>query len=111
MQEKDEQEKLRNVQAPAETYSKQEKLAFDFGAPYLEFKGDNIRARIHWRMQGEIVAEHKQYLVNSMSKDKRTKLCSPWMLSAEARRKLEETLAELQKGSSWLDMYEFTFTV
>ena len=59
-------------------------------------------------MQGPIVRDNQQHMVNSVGKSNRTFLYSSWMLSAEAQRKLDTTLADLQQGSSWLNMYQIT---
>ena len=87
---------------------KQKPLPFNFRAPWLEFTKDNIKARIWWEAKGQIVADHQQHMVNSVGKGNRTRLKSSWMLSTEAKQKLETLLAHLQQGSAWLNMYEIT---
>ena len=83
---------------------------FQFRAPWLQFTQDGSKARIRWQAQGAIVAAHKQHMVNSVGKSDRTWLYSSWMPSAEAKRKLETALADLQQNGylkqNWLNMYD-----
>ena len=83
-------------------------MAFNFRAPLLEYRRDRSEARMRWETEGAIVATHAHRMVNKVSKRQRTGLYSSWMLSAEAERNFETTLADLQQGSSWLNMYEIT---
>ena len=84
---------------------KQKPLPFNFRAPCLQVTKDKSKARIFWQAKGQIVADHKQHMVKSVGKDNRTSLVSSWMLSTEAKRQLETLLADLQQGTSWLNMY------
>ena len=83
---------------------KQEPLPFHFKTPCLQFTKDESKARIHWQAKGNVVANHRQHMVNSVSKENKTSLYSSLMLSAEAKRKHEALLADLRHGASWLDM-------
>ena len=87
---------------------KQKPLPFNFRAPSLQFTKDKSQARFFWQSQGQIVADHKQHMVNSIGKDNRTYLCSSWMVTTEAERKLQTLLADLGRGTSWLTMYKMT---
>ena len=82
--------------------------ACQFRPPWLDVSKDGRKARIKWLAEGAVVLAHQQQLVNGVGKRNRTYLYSSWMLRAEAERKLESTLAELQQGSSWSNMYEIT---
>ena len=86
----------------------QKSLPFNFRAPRLRLTQDKSQARIIWHAQGQIIADHKQQMVNSIAKDNRTFLYSSWMASTDARRKLQTLLADLGKGTSWLNMYKMT---
>ena len=86
----------------------QKSLPFNFRAPRLQLTQDKSQARIFWQSQGQIIADHKQQMVNSIGKDNRTSLCSSWMASTDAQRKLQTLLADLGKGTSWLNMYKMT---
>ena len=86
----------------------QKSLPFNFRAPRLQLTKDKSQARIFWQSQGQIVADHKQHMVTSVGKDNRTYLCASWMATTEAERKLETLLADLGKGTSWLNMYQMT---
>ena len=90
---------------------KQKPLPFHFQTPCLQFTKDESKARIHWQAKGNVVANHKQHMVNSVSKENKTSLYSSWMPSAEAKRKHEALLAELRQGTSWLNMYQTTAKV
>ena len=90
---------------------KQKPLPFHFQTPCLQFTKDESKARIHWQAKGNVVANHKQHMVNSVSKENKTSLHSSWMPSAEAKRKHEALLAELRQGTSWLNMYQTTAKV
>ena len=83
-------------------------LAFNFRAPLLEYRRDRSVARMRWETEGAIVATHAHRMANKVGKRQRTWLYSSWMRIAEAERNLETTLADLQQGSSWLNMYEIT---
>ena len=85
---------------------KQKPLPFHFQTPCLQFTKDESKSRIHWQAKGNVVANHKQHMVNSVSKENKTSLYSSWMPSAEAQRKHEALLAELRQGTSWLNMYQ-----
>ena len=87
---------------------KQKPLPFNFRAPSLQFTKDKSQARFFWQSQGQIVADHKQHMVNSIGKDNRTYLYSSWMVTTEAERKLQTLLADLGRGTSWLTMYKMT---
>ena len=87
---------------------KQKPLPFNFRVPRIQLKTDESQARIFWQSQGQIVADHQQHMVNSVGKDNRTSLYSSWMATTEAERKLETLLADLGKGTSWLNMYKMT---
>ena len=90
---------------------KQKPLPFHFQTPCLEFTKDESKARIRWQAKGNVVANHKQHMVNNVSKENKTSLYSSWMPSAEAQRKHEALLAELRQGTSWLNMYQTTAKV
>ena len=90
---------------------KQKPLPFHFQTPCLQFTKDESKARIRWQAKGNVVANHKQHMVNSVSKENKTSLYSSWMPSAEAKRKHEALLAELRQGTSWLNMYQTTAKV
>ena len=77
---------------------KQKPLPFHFQTPCLQFTKDESKARIHWQAKGNVVANHKQHMVNSVSKENTTSLYSSWMPSAEAQRKHEALLAQLRHG-------------
>ena len=66
---------------------KQKPLPFHFQTPCLEFTKDESKARIHWQAKGNVVANHKQHMVNIVSKENTTSLYSTWMPRAEANRK------------------------
>ena len=89
----------------------QKSLPFNFRAPRLQLTQDKSQARIFWQSQGQIIADHKQQMVNSIGKDNRTSLVSSWMAPTDAQRKLQTLLADLGKGTSWLNMYEMTAKV
>ena len=57
---------------------------------------------------GKNVEEHKQHMVQSVGKGSKANLTSPFMSPEDAERKLETLLPLLQKGASWLAMYEIT---
>ena len=86
----------------------QESLPFNLRAPRLQLTHYRSQARICWQSQGQIIADHKQEIVNSIGKDNRTSLCSSWMAPTDAQRKLQTLLADLGNGTSWLDMYKMT---
>ena len=86
----------------------QKSLPFNFRAPRLQLTQDKSLARICWQSQGQIIAYHKQQMVNSIGKDNRTYLYSSWMAPTDAQRKLQTLLADLGKGTSWLNMYKMT---
>ena len=90
---------------------KQKPLPFHFQIPCLQFSKDASKARIRWQAKSNVVANHRQYMVNSVSKENKTSLHSSWMPSAEAKRKHEALLAELRQGTSWLNMYQTTAKV
>ena len=64
----------------------QKSLPFNFRAPRLQLTQDKSQARIFWQSQGQIIADHKQEMVNSISKDNRSLLCSSWMAPTDAQR-------------------------
>ena len=86
----------------------QKSLPFNFRAPRLQLTQDKSQARIFWQSKGQIIADHKQQMVNSIGKDSRTSLYSSWMAPTDAQRKLQTLLADLGKGTSWLNMYKMT---
>ena len=86
----------------------QESLPFNFRAPRLQLTHDTSQARIFWQSQGQIIADHMQHMVKSIVKDNRTRLYSSWMALTDAQRKLQALLADLGKGTSWLNMYQLT---
>ena len=92
----------------------QKSLPFNFGAPRLQLTQDKSQARICWQSQGQIIADHKQQMVNSIGKDRQmrnqnmTSLYSSWMAPTDAQRKLQTLLADLGKGTSWLNLYKMT---
>merc|ERR1712020_448439 len=90
---------------------KQTPLPFHFQTPCLQFTKDESKARIHWQAKGNVVANHKQHMVNSVSKENKTSLYSSWKPSAEAKRKHVALLAELRQGTTWLNMYQTTANI
>ena len=86
----------------------QKSLPFNFRAPRLQLTQDKSQARISWQSQGQIIADHKQQMVKSIGKDNKTSLCSSWMAAREAERQLKTLLADLNNGTSWLNMYKLT---
>ena len=87
----------------------QKSLPFNFRAPRLQLTQDKSQGRIFWQSQGQIIADHKQQMViKTIGKDKRALLYSSWMASTDAQRKLQTLLADLGKGTSWLNMYKMT---
>ena len=62
----------------------QKSLPFNFCAPRLQLTPDKSEARICWKSQGRIIADHKQHIVNSIGKDNRTYLYSLWMAPTDA---------------------------
>ena len=95
----------------AKSREKQKPLPCHFHTPCLQLTKDESKARIHWQAKGNVVANHKQHMVNSVSKENNTSLYSSWMPSAEAKRKHEALLTELRQGTSWLNMYQTTAKV
>ena len=87
---------------------KQRVLPFNFRAPRLQFTKNKSEAYIFWQSQGQIIADHKQHMVNSIGKDNRTSLYSSRTAPTEAQRKLQTLMADLGKGTSWLNMYKMT---
>ena len=65
-----------------------------------------------WQSQGKIIAEQKEHMVKRIGKsskaDNRTSLYSSWMAPTDAQRQLEKLLADLGKGTSWLNKYKMT---
>ena len=63
-----------------------------------------------WQSQGKIIAEQKEHMVKRIGKsskaDNRTSLYSSWMAPTDAQRQLETLLADLGKGTSWLNKYK-----
>ena len=86
----------------------QKSLPFNFVAPRLDLTKDKIQARIMWQSQGKIIAHHKQHMVKSVGKDNKTSLVSSLMAPTDAQGKLQTLLADLRKGTSWLNMYKMT---
>ena len=86
----------------------QKSLPFNFRAPRLELTQDKSKAHIFWQATGQIIADHKEEIVTSIGKDNRTSLYSSWMAATEAERQLETLLADLNNGTSWLNMYKLT---
>ena len=86
----------------------QKSLPFNFRAPRLQLTQDKSQARIFWQSKGQIIADHKQQMVKSIGKDNKTSLCSSWMAATEAERQLKTLLADLNNGTSWLNMYKLT---
>ena len=86
----------------------QKSLPFNFRAPRLQLTQDKSQARIFWQSQGQIIADHKQHMVKRIGKDNMTSLYSSWMAPTDAQRKLQTLLADLGKGTSWLNIYKMT---
>ena len=86
----------------------QKSLPFNFRAPRLQRTQAKSQARICWQSQGQIIADHKQQMVKSIGTDNRTSLVSSLMAPTDAQRKLQTLLADLGKGTSWLNMYKMT---
>ena len=90
----------------------QKSLPFKFRAPRLQHSPDKSQARISWRSQGKVIADHKEHMVKKVREaDNFTYLCSSRMAPADGQRQLETLLADLGKGTSWLDMYKMTAKV
>ena len=88
---------------------KQKSLPFKFRVPRLQHSRDKSQARISWRSQGKIIADHKEHMVKKVREaDKRTYLYSSWMGPTDAQRQLETLLADIGKGTSWLNKYKMT---
>ena len=87
-------------------------LPFNFCAPRLEVRQDKSQARMVWQSEGKIIVDHKEHMVKRIAKsskrEKRTSLYSSYMAPTDAQRQLETLLADLSKGTSWLDMYKMT---
>jgi len=86
----------------------QKSLPFNFSAPRLQLTHDASQARILWQSQGQIIADHTQQMVNIIGTDNKTSLCSSWVAPTDAQRKLQTLLADLGKGTAWLNMYKMT---
>ena len=86
----------------------QTSLLFNFRAPRLQLTQYKSQSHIFWQSQYQIIADHAQHMVNSIGKDSRTSLCSSWMACTDAQRKLQTLLADIGKGTSWLNMYKMT---
>ena len=86
----------------------QKSLPFNFCAPRLQLTQDKSKARIFWQSRGQIIADHKEQMVKSIGKDNRTSLVSSLMAPTDAQQKQQTLLADLAKGTSWLDMYKMT---
>ena len=87
---------------------KQKPLRFNFQTPCLQLTKDESKARIRWQAKSNVIANHRQYMVNSVSKENHTSLYSLWTPSAEAKRKHVVLLAQLRQGTTWLNMYQIT---
>ena len=56
-----------------------------------------------------MIADHKEHMVNKVGEAyNNTVLVSSWMAPTDAQRQLETLLADLRKGTSWLNMYKMT---
>ena len=86
----------------------QKSLPFNFRVPRLQLTQDKSQARISWQSQGQIIADHRQQMVNRIGKGNRTSLYASWMAPSDAQRKLHTLLADLGKGTAWLNMYKLT---
>ena len=86
----------------------QKSLPFKFDAPCLQLSQDKSEGRIFWKSEGQIIADHKQQMVNNIRTDNKTQLNSSWMVPTDAQRNLQTLLADLGKGTSWLNMYKMT---
>ena len=89
----------------------QKSLPFDFRVPRLQQTQDKSQAHIFWQSQGQIIADHKQRMVNSIGNDNRASLFSSWMAPTDAQRKLQTLLADLGNCTSWLKVYKTTAKV
>ena len=59
-----------------------------------------------------IIADHKEHMVRNVREaDNFTQLYSSWMAPTDAQGQLECLLADLGKGTSWLNMYKMTAKV
>ena len=88
---------------------KQKSLPFKFRVPRLQHSRDKSQARISWRSQGKTIADHKEHMVKKVREaDNFTYLYSSWMAPTDAQRQSETLLADLGKGTSWLNMYKMT---
>ena len=84
-------------------------LPFNIRASRLQQARNKSQARAFWQSQGQIIADHKQQMVNSIGKDNRTSLYSSWMAPTDAQRKLPHAVGRFwKKGTSWLNMYKMT---
>ena len=56
-----------------------------------------------------MIADHKERMVNKVGEAyNNTVLVSSWMAPTDAQRQLEKLLADLGKGTSWLNKYKMT---
>ena len=84
-------------------------LPFNFCAPRLQVRQDKSQARMVWQSEGKIIVDHKEHMVKRIANARNsTCLYSSWMALTDAQRQLGSLLADLRKGTSWLDMYKMT---
>ena len=86
----------------------QKSLPSNFRAPRSQLTQYTSQSHICWQSQGQIIADHKQQMVNSIGKDSMTSLCSSLMAPTDAQRRMQTLLADLGQGTSWLNMYKMT---
>ena len=85
------------------------RLPHKFVMPKVEpHPSDKNRARIHWRQRGKDVAAYRKHLRQFNETKSETLVSSQYVVVEGARRKHEALVTLLQKGTSWLNMYEIT---
>ena len=87
--------------------SKRKPLPFHFPRPYLRFAKDKAAAGLYWECKGKVVEGHAEHMINHIGKGGRTRLLEQMRHTpAETNVKLEALIAALERGASWLSMYE-----
>ena len=90
---------------------KQKLLPFNFAMPKVKpHPHDKKLARIHWQQKGSDVAAHMKYLKQFNKTCSKTQVVSKYVVVAATSRKHEGLVTLLQKGTSWLNMYQTTVT-
>ena len=90
---------------------KQKLLPFNFAMPKVKpHPHDKKLARIHWQQKGSDVAAHEKHLKQMHKIRLGTQVVSKYVVVAATSRKHEGLVTLLQKGTSWLNMYQTTAT-